>query len=130
MYVDLPGFLSPCIVAGQHLRPDMLLSIGYYIFITELIIGFETNINLNAERKKDKYMHLARDLSSKYHSVKFISLSISSLGIFRKACNSFIAMHNDCNIDKQHLNYALKKTIAIVIRFTYYIFCIEKHALD
>ena len=28
MYVDLPGFLSPCIITGDQLRPDMLLSIG------------------------------------------------------------------------------------------------------
>ena len=33
------------------------------IYIIELTVGFESNINLNAERKKDKYMQLTRDLS-------------------------------------------------------------------
>ena len=28
LYVDFPGFLSPCIITGDQLRPDMLLSIG------------------------------------------------------------------------------------------------------
>jgi len=99
--------------------------LGYYIYIIELTVGFDTNINLNAERKKDKYMQLTRDLSSKYRSVNFINLSISSLGIFGKSCNSFIAMCNDLNIDKQNLNYALRKITAIIIRSTYYIFCMR-----
>ena len=105
----------------------MLISIGSAtIYIIELTVGFATNINLNAERKKDKYMQLTRDLSSKYHGVKFINLSISSLGIFGKSCNSFMAiMCNDLNIDKQQLNYALRKITAIIIRSSYYIFCLR-----
>ena len=126
MYADLPGFLSPCIITGDHLRPDMLISIGLAaIYIIELTVGFETNINLNAERKKDKYMQHTRDLSSKYHNVKFINLSISSLGIFGNSCNSFIAMCNDLNINKQQLNYVLRKIIAIIIQSSYYIFCMR-----
>ena len=67
MYADLPVFLSPCIVTGDHLRPDMFISIGSAtIYIIELTVKFETNINLNAERKKDKYMQLTCDLSSRY----------------------------------------------------------------
>ena len=126
MYAVLPGFLSPCIVAGDHLRPDMLISTGSAtVYIIKLTVGFESNINLNAERKKDKYMQLTRDLSSKYRSVNFINLSIRSLGIFGKSCNYFIAMRNDLNIDKQNLNYVLRKITAIIIRSTYYIFCMR-----
>ena len=67
MYAELPGVLSHYIVTGDHLRPDMLISIGSAtIYLIELTVGFETNINLNAERKKDKYMQLTRDLFSKY----------------------------------------------------------------
>ena len=126
MYADLPGFFSPCIITGDHLRPDMLISIGSAtIYIIELTVGFYTNINLNAERKKDKYMQLTRDLSSKYCSINFIKLSISSLGIFGKSCSSFIDMCNDLNIDKQNLNYSLRKITAIIIRSTYFIFCMR-----
>ena len=126
MYAELPGFLSPCIVTGDHLRHYILISIGSAtIYIIELTVGFEANINLHAERKIDKYMQLTRDLSSKYRSVKFINLSISSLGIFGKSCNSFTAMCNDLTIDKQQLNYALRKITAIIIRSSHYIFCMR-----
>ena len=55
IYADLPGFLSPCIVTGDQLRLDMLLSIdSATICIIELSAGFETDTNLNAERKKEK----------------------------------------------------------------------------
>ena len=52
MYADLPGFLLPCIVTGDHSWPDMVISLGLAtIYIIELTVGFETDINLNAERK-------------------------------------------------------------------------------
>ena len=34
-------------------------------------------------------------------------------------------MCNDLNIDKQSLNYALRKITAIIILSTYYIFCMR-----
>ena len=55
LYADLPGFFSPCILTGDHLRPGILLSIDTdSLYIIELTVGFETNIDLNAERKHDK----------------------------------------------------------------------------
>ena len=126
LYVDLPGFLSPCILTGDLLRPDLLLCIGTdTIYIVELTVGFETNITTNADRKRNKYLQLTRDLSSKYRYTKFINLSMSSIGIFGKSCKSFIEMCNDLGIEKQHLNYILSKITAIIIRSTYYIFCMR-----
>ena len=126
LYVDLPGFLSPCILTGDLLCPDLLLCIGTAtIYIVELTVGFETNITTNAYRKRNKYLQLTRDLSSKYRNAKFINLSISSIGIFGKSCKSFIKMCNDLGIEKQHLNYILSKITAIIIRSTYYIFCMR-----
>ena len=52
LYVDLPGFTSPCIVSGDHLHPDMLLSIDT-LYIIDLTVEFKTNIDLDAERKYD-----------------------------------------------------------------------------
>ena len=119
--------------AFSHLASSLVTTCGLtcisplarLLYIIELTVGFETNINLNADRKKDKYMQLTRDLSSKYRSVKFSNRSISSLGIFGKSRNSFIAMCNDLNIDKQQLNYGLRKTTTIIIRSSYYIFCMR-----
>ena len=81
LYVDLPGFISPCIITGDELRPDMLLSIGKtMLYVIKLIVGFEINLNSNAERKHERYYQLTRDLLSDFHCVKFINPSLSALG--------------------------------------------------
>ena len=124
LYADLNDYLSPCIITGQELRPDMLISTSKNIlYIIELTVGFETNIENNATRKSEKYRKIAQDLSFNYRNVKFVNLSISSLGIFGKSCDSFIQMCKDLNIEKKHLNYIIIKLTTIIIRTTYYIFC-------
>ena len=95
------------------------------IYIIELTVGFETNIENNATRKSEKYRKLAQGLSFNYRNVKFVNLSISCLGIFGKSCDSFIQMCNDLNIEKKHLNYIIIKLTSIIIRTTYYIFCMR-----
>ena len=50
LYVDLPGYLSPSILTGESLRPDMLLSIeDKCLYIIELTVGFETNLERNSQ---------------------------------------------------------------------------------
>ena len=116
LYTDLPGFASPCIVTGDNLCPDMLLSIGTdTLYIIELTVGFETNIDLNAERKHNKYLQLTHDLSSMYRCIRLINLSISSLGIFGTSCQSFTEMCNDLDVEKQQMMYVLGKTTNIII---------------
>ena len=59
LYADLPGSLSPCIITGDQLRPDMLLSIGKTtLYMIELTVGFETNLNSKAERKHENIISL------------------------------------------------------------------------
>ena len=101
LYVDLPGFLSACNITGDQLRPDMPLYIGTTtLYVIELTVGFETNLNSNAERKHEKYHQLTRGLSSDFHCVKFINLSLSALGIFGKSCEPFIDMCKELEFDK------------------------------
>ena len=51
LFVDIPGFPSPSIITGDDLRPDLLLKTkDNCLYILELTIGFETNINNNAEK--------------------------------------------------------------------------------
>ena len=77
LFVDRPSILSPCINTGEQGRPDMLLSAANYIlYIIELTVGFETNIDNSASRKYEKYRSLKHELSSCYHEVKFMSLSV------------------------------------------------------
>jgi len=92
LYVDLPGYLSPCIIMGDSLRPDMILSTADKLYIIELTVGFETNLANNARRKELKYRSLVTDLSNDYHSIEFINLSISCLGIFGQSSESFLTM--------------------------------------
>ena len=94
-------------------------------YIIELTVGFETNIDKNASRKYEKYRSLKQELSSNYHEVKFINISISSLGIFGNSCDANIQMYNDLDFDKKHLKYILKKLITVIIRTNYYIFCMR-----
>ena len=124
LYADLPGFLSPSIITGDQLRPDLLLKTKENcLYVLELTIGFETNLNCNAVRKSEKYATLVSDLKRQFKSVSFVNLSISSLGIFGNSCSSFIDMCDSLSIDHQQKRYLISKLTSISIRTTYYIFC-------
>ena len=124
LYVDVPGFLSPCIVTGDAFRPDLLLvTADKRLFVLELTVGFETNLNINAQRKRDKYQQLLQDLKSRFSLDKLVNLSVSCLGIFGHLANVFIDMCKDLDLDQNHLHFIIKKTSNISIRSTYFIFC-------
>ena len=126
LFVDLPGYLSPSIVTGESLRPDMLLSIeDKCLYIIELTVGFETNLERNAERKEIKYRPLLKQFENKYRKTKFINLSTSSLGMFGQASESFFDMCKELGIEQSHLNYIAIEMTTIIIRTTYYIFCMR-----
>ena len=59
VYADLPSFLSPCLITGESLRPDfLLLTENQSLYILELTLGFETNIQINSNRKAVQYNSL------------------------------------------------------------------------
>ena len=88
-------------------------------------MGFETNLNVNVSRKMLKYRPLLVDLDKAHDREEFMNLCISSLGIFGNSSGSFLQMCNDTGIDKHHLNFIVTKLSTIIIRTTYYIFCIR-----
>ena len=61
-------------------------------------------------------------MSRNYRCVRFVNLSVSSLGVFSDECCMFLDMMNDIGIDKKRQLYVIKKMINIAIRATYYIF--------
>ena len=125
-YVDLPQHLSPSLVTGDDLRPDMLISTpSNTLYVLELSAGFEKNLDNKATRKFTKHRYLLNELTSKYRHVKFVNLSIGSLGIFGQSCNSFIQMCSDLTIDKAHTSYIIAKLTTIIIPTTYHIFCMR-----
>ena len=120
---DLPQYLSPSLITGDDLRPDMLILTSNTLYVVELSVGFEINLNSNASRKFEKYRYLLHDLESKCRHVRFFDLSISSLGIFGQSCNSFIQMCTDLSTNTGHTNYIVTKLTSIIIRTTYCLFC-------
>ena len=122
LYADLPGYLSPCIITGDSLRPDMLLSTAdNRLYIIELTVGFETNLSNNTRRKELKYRSLLTDLSNDYHTIDFVNLSMSSLGMFGQSSDSFVKMCTELGFHNHHLNFIISKLSTIIIRTTYYI---------
>ena len=120
LYVDLPGYLSPSILTGESLRPDMILIIeDKCLYIIEFTGGFETNIERNAERKEIKYRPLLEQFENKYRKTKFIDLSTSSLGMFGQASESYFDMCKELGIEQSHLKYIAIKMTTIIIRITY-----------
>ena len=105
-------------------RPYLLLSISSdYLYILELSVGYESNLQTNADREKERYKDLIAQQKKHYTSVKFVNLSISSLGVFSKECDTFLEMLNDLRLDDRHRKYCIRKIMSIAIRTTYYIFC-------
>ncbi|CAB4020236.1 Hypothetical predicted protein, partial [Paramuricea clavata] len=124
LLVDLPGFENPSIITGDEYRPDLLVSTSdKHLYVVELTVGFESNLTNNVNREKAKYKNLIRELDQNFTCVKFINLSVSSLGVFDKECHTFVKMLNELGLDNQHQQYCIRKMITIAIRSTYYIFC-------
>ena len=124
LYVDLPGYITPSIISGNSLRPDLLLTVSSKcLYILELTVGFEANLLNNAIRKTKKYEDLVKRQNHQYDSVKFISLSISTLGVFSLHSTDFLNMLKETGFDDKHVNYIIKTLTIIAIRTTYYVFC-------
>ena len=124
IFANIPGYITPSVVTGDDLRPDLLISISdKWLYILELTVGFESNLRTNAERKAQKYRDLVLQQSNKYANVKFINLLMSALGIFDKGTSDFLDMLTDLQFDAATKNYILRKLTTIAIRTSYYIFC-------
>ena len=65
LYVDLPDYLSPTMITGEDLRPDMVIcdNSGKW-YLLELTCCYEANISKSVSRKEQKYDRLIKDLST------------------------------------------------------------------
>ena len=89
----------------------------------ELKVGFDSNLNNNAVRKKEKNLNFIKEMSRNYRCVEFVNLSMSSVGVLCDECSSFLVMMNDIGIGKKQQVYIIKTMINIALRAIYYIFC-------
>jgi hypothetical protein len=79
LYADEPGFKSPSIITSDTYRRDLLLSLSNgSLYVVELTVGYETNLENNVNRKKAKYKELVK-LDENFNEVNFINLSMSSI---------------------------------------------------
>ena len=77
LYVDNDKFRSPSIITGDDQRLDLLLiDKRNNMYVLELTVGFEPNIEKNAKRKNEKYKELLKSMEKDYTSATFINLSI------------------------------------------------------
>ena len=60
------------------------------LYILELTIGFESNIQIDSERKASKYYHLQQNILPNYKQIKFINLSMGALGTTGSSSESLI----------------------------------------
>ena len=126
LYVHLPSFPSSSLITGGSLRLDLaLISTKNALYILELKVGFETNIEVNSKSKAIKYDPLLQDLRSQYHTINFIYLSISAVGIYETSSDTILTMMKDLGIENSAQKSILKKIMNISVRSTCYIFAIE-----
>ena len=59
--------------------------------------------------KKEKYLNLIKEISRNYSCVKFVNLSMSSLGVLSTECSTFLDMMNDFGNDNKQQHYIIKK---------------------
>ena len=125
LFSDLPGFKNPSIVTGDTFRPDLLLASPNksLLYVVELTVGYESNLHKNIVRKKNKYEELIRQQRQYYNEVKFINISLSSLGVFAKECDTFLGMLDNFGFNDAHKLYCVRNMMKIAIRTSYYIFC-------
>ena len=123
LYVDLPDYLSPTMITGEDLRPDMVIcdNSGKW-YVLELTCCYETNISKRVSRKEQKYDQLIKDLSTT-RDIVFINLVISSIGTIAKESKLLIDMLEKIGLNDNEISATIRKLINITIRSTYFIFC-------
>ena len=74
LFADVNGFLTPSIITGENYRPDLFFLIqSKCLYVLELTVGFESDFNNNAVRKKEKYLNLIKEMSRNERCVKFVN---------------------------------------------------------
>ena len=89
----------------------VLVSNSSCVYLLEVTVGFESNIQTNSDCKATKYLPLITDLQNSYSTVKLINLSMSALGILGTSSESFPSMLRDLNFDDTTKHKILSKTI-------------------
>lgn len=127
LYTDDAEYKSPTIITLTSQWLGIVLVDINKLYVIELTIGFETQITINAERKK--YEQLSRQWSYYYDEVKNFNISVRVLELIGKYCQEL------CNLieyltNKQTRNYIMNEISVSCIPSSYYLFfCRDKPKL-
>jgi len=112
----LPAFISPCFIAGSAFRPDLIIiTKEKVLYILELTIGFENNIQISSEREASKYYPLHQTLLPNYKQIKFINFSMEALGTIGSSSESFINLLTSLGFNDKVQKHILSNLINITI---------------
>ena len=110
------------IITRDCLRPDLVQVTASYLYILALMVWFEFNMQFNSNRKKAKCHSLISDLNPTSSNIKFINLSMRTLGILGKSSDSLLTFLEDLKFGKPTSKYIIMKHMNIAIRCSYYVF--------
>ena len=96
------------------------------IYVLELTVGFEPNIQKNSARKYEKYETILEELTCSYNGVTFINLSMGACGVIGAGAVDFLSMLAKLGCEKKQLDYLKNKLCNICLCCTYYIFLYER----
>ena len=89
----------------------------------ELTIGFETNMEGNSKRKREKYKSLKSKLLPKYDDVRYVNVSMGACGFIEKDSRNFFELLRYIRVPENEILFLTKRITNICIRSSYYIFC-------
>ena len=112
------------IITGDDQKPDLLvIDAMNNMYVLELAVNFELNIEKNAKRKNNKYKELLKSLEEEL--VTYINLSMGSLGIIGKDSVNLQKLLKTTDMDKNSIAYCIKKLSACCIWCTCYLFLMQ-----
>ena len=118
-------FSNPSVITGDTYRPDIVLVKDELLVIVELTVGFETNIEKNGRRKREKCTDLIDTMRQEYEEVIFVNLTMGALGIIGRDSSELYSALSKLSLDSKSIDFLVKRVINVCIRSTYYIFCIR-----
>ena len=128
IHCDIEGYINPLVIIGDENRPDMIVTQNKStIFVLELTVGFETNLDYNTKLKASKYREMLKSPENKFEKVNFVNLSMGALGIVG-AHSSVTNILKALGFQQQEIACSIKKVMCCCIRGTHYVFCMRNKA--
>ena len=124
IHCDIEVYMNPSAIKTENI---IVTENESTIFVLELTVGFETNIDLNTKRKAKKYKEMLKSLENEFEKVIFFSQSMGGLcivGAHRCITNMLKAL----GFQQREIAYLIKKIMCCCIRGSYYVFCMRNKA--